>query len=151
MPVLEEKTFLEIGGGVGLVSIVAASCGHHITMTEFNPDALQFARANALINQCPGLNIRELDWNTPRLESRFSYIVASEVSYKEQDIKPLLALFNNFLAADGQVLLAGEMRKLSKDYFKALENEFDIRILKKILRSDNEEIAIFIFRMSLKG
>jgi predicted nicotinamide N-methyase len=151
MPVLEEKTFLEIGGGVGLVSIVDASCGHHITMTEFNPDALQFARANALINQCPGLNIRELDWNTPRLESRFSYIVASEVSYKEQDIKPLLALFNNFLAADGQVLLAGEMRKLSKDYFKALENEFDIRILKKILRSDNEEIAIFIFRMSLKG
>ena len=151
MPVSEEKKFLEIGGGVGLVSIVAASFGHHITLTEYNPDALQFARANARINQCPGLNIRKLDWNTPRLDNRFNYIVASEVSYKEQDIKPLLSLFKNFLEADGQVLLAGEMRKLSKDYFKALENEFDIRILKKILRSDNEEIAIFIFRMSLKG
>jgi hypothetical protein len=43
------------------------------------------------------------------------------------------------------------MRKLSKDYYKALETLFDIRVLKKTLRSDSEEIAIFIFRMTLKG
>ena len=151
LPVSEGKRFLEIGGGVGLVSIAAASFGHHITMTEYNPDALQFARANALINQCPGLDIQKLDWNKPRLEGRFDYIVASEVSYKKEAIKPLLNIFNNSLAKDGQVLLAGEMRKLSKDYYEVLETVFDIRILKKVLRSENEEIAIFIFRMTLKG
>ena len=67
MPVAAEKNFLEIGGGAGLVSIVATSFGHRITMTEYNPDALQFARANALINECPQLNIQQLDWNHPRL------------------------------------------------------------------------------------
>jgi len=151
MPASEDKNFLEIGGGTGLVSIVAASFGHHITMTEYNPDALQFARANALVNQCPRLNIQELDWNHPRLAGQFDYIVASEVSYKKEDIEPLLMLFKNSLTTDGEVLLAGEMRKLSKAYYKALETMFDIRILKKILRSDSEEIAIFIFRMTLKG
>jgi len=31
------KRLLEIGAGVGLVSIVAATFGHQITMTEYNP------------------------------------------------------------------------------------------------------------------
>ena len=150
-PVSENKNFLEIGGGVGLVSIVAASFGHRITMTEYNSDALRFARANALINQCPGLNIQRLDWNHPRLAGRYDYIVASEVSYKKEDIEPLVTLFKNSLATGGQVLLAGEMRRLSKDYYKALESEFNIRVLKKILRSDGEEIAIFILHLTLKG
>jgi len=150
MPVAAEKNFLEIGGGAGLVGIVAASFGHRITMTEYNPDALQFARANALINECPQLNIRELDWNHPRLTGRFDYIVASEVSYRKEDIQPLMMLFKNSLKPDGEVVLAGEMRKLSKDFYKALETMFDIRVLKKILRSGSEEINIFIFRMRLK-
>lgn len=150
LPVAVEKNFLEIGGGLGLVSIVAASFGHHITMTEYNPDALQFARANALINECPQLNIQELNWNHPRLACQFDYIIASEVSYKEEDIQPLLVFFKNSLKTGGEVILAGEMRRLSKDYYKALETLFDIRVLKKILRSDSEEITIFVFRMRLK-
>ena len=150
MPVTSSKKFLEIGAGTGLVSIVADRFGHDIMLTEFNSDALQFARANARINQCPGLNIRELDWNHPRLAGRFDYIVGSEVAYKKESINPLVTLFKKYLAADGQVLLAGEMRKLSKDYFKALETVFDIRALKKNLRSDNEELAIFILHLTLK-
>ena len=148
--VAEGQRFLEIGGGIGLVSIVAASFGHHVTMTEYNPDALQFARANALINECPQLNIRQLDWNHPKPAGQFDYIIASEVSYREEDIQPLMALFKNSLKTGGEVILAGEMRKLSKDFYQALETLFDIRVLKKILRSDSEKINIFLFRMTLK-
>jgi predicted nicotinamide N-methyase len=150
LPVAAEKDFLEIGGGVGLASIVAASFGHRITMTENNPDALQFARANALINECPQLDIQALDWNHPRLTGQWDYIIASEVSYREEDMQALLALFKISLKTSGEVILAGEMRKLSKDFYKALETMFDIRVLKKILRSDDEQINIFVFRMRLK-
>ncbi len=150
MPVSAEKNFLEIGGGTGLVSIVAASFGHRITMAEYNPDALQFACANALINECPQLNIQELDWNHPHLSGQFDYIVASEVSYREEDIQPLMMFFKNSLKPDGEVILAGTMRKLSKDLYKTLEQMFEIHVLKKILRSDNEKINIFLFRMTLK-
>jgi 16S rRNA G1207 methylase RsmC len=148
--VAAEKSFLEIGGGTGLVSIVAAAFGHRITMTEYNPDALQFARANAHINDCPQLNIQELDWNQPRIAGRFDYIVASEVSYRADDIQPLLMLFKSSLKTGGEVILAGAMRKLSKYFYKALETLFDIRVLKKILRSDSEQINIFLFRMTVK-
>ena len=48
------KSLLEIGCGLGLVGVVASSFGHNVTMTEYNPDALNFARANAEINAPEG-------------------------------------------------------------------------------------------------
>jgi predicted nicotinamide N-methyase len=151
MPVAAEKQFLELGGGVGLVSIVAASFGHRITMSEYNYDALQFAHANAHINDCPGLPVVELDWNRPHLPGRFDYIVASEVIYKKEDCRPLMKLLKAGLKPDGEVILAGEMRKSSMDFYKELTNLFNIIVQKKVLRSDDVEISIYLFRMTLKG
>ena len=151
MPVAAKKQFLELGAGVGMVSIVAASFGHRITMSEYNHAALQFARANAHINGCPGLPIVELDWNRPQLPGRFDYIVASEVIYKKEDCRPLMKLLKTCLKPDGEVILAGEMRKSSMDFFKEFESRFNIKVQKKVLRSDDEKINIYLFRMSLKG
>ena len=151
MPVEAQKQFLELGAGVGLVSIVAASLGHRITMSEHNYDALQFARANALINECPRLPIVDLDWNRPQSPGRFDYIVASEVTYKKEDCRPLVKLLKACLEPDGEVILAGEMRKSSMDFYKELEQWFNIRVQKKKLRSDNQEVNIYLFRMTLKG
>ena len=151
MPVESKRHFLEIGAGVGLVSIVAASFGHRITMSEHNYDALQFARANALINGCPRLPIVDLDWNRPQLPGRFEQIVASEVTYKRDDWQPLVKFLETCLKPDGEVILAAEMRKSSVDFYKELETGFNIGVQKKILRSDNKEVKIFLFRMTLKG
>jgi len=150
MPVARGKNFLEIGAGAGLVSIVAASFGHCITMTEFNPDALQFAQANAAINSCPHLIIRELDWNRPQLTETFDYIVASEVTYKKEHVASLVKLFKAYLKPDGAVYLAGEMRRVSRDFYQQLEAAFDIKVQKKILRSAGEETPIFLFKMTRK-
>jgi 16S rRNA G1207 methylase RsmC len=150
MPVDPSKKFMEIGAGVGLVSIAAACCGHRITMSERNTDALQFARANAVINGCPHLTILELDWNHPQLTDRFDYIVASEVTYKKDNLQALLALFQRYLRPGGEVIIAGEMRRQSKDLYKRLKTIFSIRVQKIILRSDYEAISIFLFRMTLR-
>ena len=58
----EGKRLLEIGCGIGVVGIVASSFGHHLTMTEYNQDALNFARANALLNEASSLETRTLEW-----------------------------------------------------------------------------------------
>jgi predicted nicotinamide N-methyase len=150
MPVASTKRIIEIGAGTGLVSIVAASFGHNITLTESNADALQFARANALFNGCPQLPILELDWNRSQLKDTVDYIVASEVTYKKDDLQPLLSLFKHCLNPDGEVLLAGEMRRVSKNFYQQLEPGFNIRVQKKILRSSGEEIAVFLLRMTRK-
>ena len=147
MPVEPDKRFLEIGAGVGLVSIVAASFGHQITMTEYNPDALNFAHANAHLNNCPGLPIRKLDWHRPQLSAKFDAIVASEVTYKLEDFVPLIRLFRAYLQPEGEIILASEMRKTGKDLFNQLKTDFDIKVEKKSLRSETGATRIVLFKM----
>ncbi len=150
IPVESKKKFLEIGAGAGLVSVVAASFGHRITLTESNPDALLFSRANAFINGCPQLPILALDWNRPRLAETFDYIVASEVTYKKKDLGPLMKLFKTCLNPDGEVILVGEIKRVAKDFYKILETDFNLKMQKVVLRSSGEEFAIYLIRMTVK-
>lgn len=150
MEVNRQETFLEIGAGLGVVGIAAAACGHRITLTEYNPDALNFARANACLNNCRDLPVHELDWNRPLLFDTFDYIVGSEVAYREEDLDPLIRLFRKLLKPGGEVILAGEMRQISKAAYKKLDGEFDLRVQKKVLRLQDEETPIFLFRMRVR-
>ena len=151
MPVQPGKRFLEIGGGVGLVSVVAASFGHQITMTEYNPDALNFAHANAHLNNCPDLPIQKLDWHRPQLDRKFDMIVASEVTYNQADFPALIQLFRSNLKPRGQIILASEMRKTGKALFDFLKTDFDIVVEKKRLRSGTAATLIVLFKMRFRN
>ena len=153
MPVDSEKRFLEIGCGMGVVGVVASRFGHRVTMTEYNPDALSFAKANASANLSAGdagLEITELDWENPRLEGLFDYIIGSEVIYKEKDYQPILKLFETFLKPSGEIILAEGVRKASMEFFRQMSGLFDITAKKKILRSREEEVRIILARMRFK-
>ena len=149
-PPEEGKKYLEIGGGLGLVSIVAASCGHRITMTEYNPDALQFARANAHINGCGDLSITAFDWNQPKFKGKFDCIVASEVIYKEDSFARLLQVFSSCLKTDGEIILASEVRKTTEKFCHYVQPYFNIQAQKKTLRSEDENTVIILLRLTPK-
>ena len=153
IPVEPEKRFLEIGGGMGLVGIIASAFGHRVTMTEYNPDALNYARANAETNSPSAdsnLEITQLDWNRPRLEGLFDYIVGSEVIYKEEDFKPILRLFKKYLKPEGTIILAERVRKTSMEFFRQMGEFYEIKAQKKVLRSEEEETRVILCRMKLK-
>jgi len=144
------QRFLEIGAGVGLVSIVAATFGHQITMTEYNSDALNFARANACLNNCPDLPIKKLDWNHPGLKDQFDFIVAAEVTYDKASFLPLIQLFKSNLKPEGEIILASEIRGSGKDLFRLFKSDFDITVVKKTLRSETLVIPIVLLKMRQK-
>jgi predicted nicotinamide N-methyase len=146
-----EKRILEIGGGLGLVSIVGASCGHHQVITEYDTHALAFARANALHNNCPDLEIIRLDWHSPALEGAFDYILGSEVVYHERHFDALTGLFNTLLKPGGEVILATEVRKPSIEFFRKLQETFHIKAQKKVIRSTDSEIPVILCRMTPKN
>jgi predicted nicotinamide N-methyase len=144
------KRFLEIGAGMGFVSVVATHLGLNFTLTEYDAHALDFARANALINKCPTLVIRKLDWNKPDLQDMFDYIVGSEILYKEESIQPLLKLFKKLLKPTGKVILVGEIRKHDRAFYKAMEPFFDLKIQRKVLRTVNEKARVYLTNMTFK-
>ncbi|MEW6663886.1 MAG: methyltransferase [Thermodesulfobacteriota bacterium] len=147
MPPESGRRFLEIGGGSGLVSIVAASFGHDITLTEHNPHALEFARANARANGCPELKVLELDWNRPSKERTFDFIVGSEVVYHERDFEPLERLFDALLNQEGEIILAEGIRKTSMDFFARMQQSFQVKGHRKVLRSGGKEVPVILCRM----
>ncbi|NNG06605.1 MAG: methyltransferase domain-containing protein [Desulfobacteraceae bacterium] len=147
----EGKRLLEIGCGIGVVGIVASSFGHQVTMTEYNQDALNFARANALLNEASNLEIRALDWYNPEIEGAFDYIVGSEVLYRERDFQPILQLFKTYLKKRGEIILAEGIRKTSMAFMHQMSDYFHITAQKKVLRSKEKEIAIMLCRMKPKG
>ncbi len=147
------RHILEIGAGIGLVGIVASSFGHRVTLTESNPDALNFARANALRNLSPSspeITIKNLDWNHPGIKGTFGTIAASEVVYSERDYEPLFNLFKRYLEQGGEIILAEGIRKSSMNFFKEMGRHFDIKGRKKIIRTPEKEIRIILCRMRFK-
>ena len=150
LPINSEKKFLEIGAGIGVVGIVASSFGHRVLMSEYNSDALNFARANAVINNCDDLEIKYLDWNKPVCDELFDQIIGSEVVYKKKDIKSLLILFNKCLKSDGDVTLAEGVRETGSIFFKEMQQYFHIKAGKRILRTDDSSKQFVLFQMKRK-
>ena len=139
-----EKRFLEIGAGIGLVGIVAAAFGHRVTITEINKPALDFIRANSLINHCSTVEVVRMDWNSPCLESRFDYIVGSEVVYHEKDFDPLQNLFQRLLKPDGRIILCSEVRQVTIEFYRRLQHFFKLSAQKKKIRSADQERAVIL-------
>jgi len=149
----EGKRILEIGAGMGLVGIVASAFGHRVTMTENSPDALNFSRANAVINGREGdglLEILPLDWHSPRLEGAFDLVVGSEVVYSHNDFGPLNGLFERYLTPEGEVVLAEGIRKTSIEFFKMMSGTHRVSVNKKVLRSGDKEIPLMLATIKRK-
>jgi len=151
LPVDPERSFLEIGGGLGVVSVVTAVFGHQITMTESNPHALQFAKANACINHCPSLRITEMDWHAPHLTERYDVIAASEVVYHKRDFTPLQSLFERLGKPHGEIIIAAEMRKITGEFLQGMQKFYNISAKQKVLRSEDESIRLALCRLTRRS
>ena len=81
---------IELGCGLGTTGIAAAWRGWHVTFTDYDPEAIEFARHNALRNGVPAERVRGLhmDWREPVKET-FPWVLASDVLY-ERRLHPLL-------------------------------------------------------------
>ena len=147
MPVDKDKRILEIGSGLGLVGIVAACNGHHVTLTDYNEHALNFIRANAHINGCEHVTVEPLDWTQPQLVGVYDTIVGSEIVYKDEDIELLSRLFEKYLKPDGTIILVEEMRRTLTQFFKRLDSRFHISIKKHHLKAADEKSTVLMIQM----
>ena len=151
MPVETGKRLLEIGAGIGVAGVVAAVAGHDVTLTDYNTDALNFARANAHINNCSHVQVDRLDWKKPDLEGRFDTIVGSEVIYRTEDVLLLLHLFQRYLKPDGRVILAEEMRKTIDSFYRQMDPYYSISVRKNRMRSETEESLVLLIELTPKS
>ena len=76
--------------------------------------------------------------------------MGSEIIYNERDYQPILALLKTFLKPGGEVMLAEGVRKTSMEFFRQMGQFFNIKVHKKVLRSEEQEIRVILCRMRFK-
>jgi len=114
------KTLLELGCGIGLVSLAAAAAGFEALATDYYADALEFVSANAERHQLPAVDTRLVDWRKlPTDLGKFDIVAASDVLYERPQAGLIADTLAQTLAADGYGLLSDPGRSTADAFTEA--------------------------------
>lgn len=126
---LEENDFhgkhvLELGCGVGLVGLSAASGGAHVVMTDYEHDALLFTQYNAAVNLSPDvvrkqIQLHHLDWRAPGLMGQYDAVLGADILYERSLHEPLLRILDEALVPGGRVVLTDPERSMALAFLDA--------------------------------
>jgi 2-polyprenyl-3-methyl-5-hydroxy-6-metoxy-1,4-benzoquinol methylase len=107
---------LEIGCGLGLVSLVLSHLGYRVLASDYDEDALAFVVENARRNGLPIPQTRVLDWRETYAELSFERIVAADVLYETRQLRPVAEFVHAHLKPSGLALVADPNRTTADDF-----------------------------------
>ena len=130
---------IELGCGVGLVSIAAVRRGWRILATDCDPIPLQFAEFNAAANAVEIEAFQLLDWHHPPTGARFSRVLAADVLYQRCDHDPVLHCIDQLLEHEGMAILADPNRGVADDFgLRAAADGFSVEVIPTAASLDDQ-------------
>ena len=104
------RSVLELGAGIGLPGIVAASLGGRVVQTDRDELALHLCKRNGERNDPAAIEYRLADWTEWDDPERYDWIIGSDILYGESLHPHLRRIFESNLASKGRILLADPFR-----------------------------------------
>lgn len=112
---------IELGCGVGVVSLAAARAGWTVLATDYDADSLKFVEENARRNAVVLAGAALLDWRKPFDEGPFELVLASDVLYERRNVEPVAQWIGWHLAPGGVALVADSNRSSAEGFAAAAE------------------------------
>lgn len=104
---LEGKRILEIGCGIGVVSLVLNKLLADITATDYHPDACSFLRKNAILNNGPEIPFVRTDWaDSNDVLGEFDLLVGSDLLYETDQVNKLAGFIEHHAKTQSEVVIA---------------------------------------------
>lgn len=141
---------VDLGCGLGLVSMAAALAGWHITATDNEATSLRFTEYNANANDCVIDEIEPLDWRDPPKDRKFDRVFGADLLYELVNHVPLLSCIGELLAPKGVALIVDPNRSVA-DGFEVLAKEsgFEVTVAPTTKQSvDDCEAAGRLYRLT---
>ena len=112
---------LELGCGIGLVTIAAMRAGYDVVATDYYEDALLFAARNAWRANGREPAVRMVDWRAvPDDLGTYDLILAADVLYERPHATLISALLARALSPDGRALISDQGRVALREFLDAL-------------------------------
>jgi predicted nicotinamide N-methyase len=116
------RSLLELGCGLGIVSITAMRSGFRVVASDYYEDALHFTRANAWRNLRREPAARMIDWRTlPTDLGAYDMIVAADVLYEMTYAQLVADALAAALAPGGTAIIADPGRVAVDQFLEACE------------------------------
>lgn len=120
-PTIEPRA-IELGCGVGLVSLALAARGVDVLATDYEVDALACLRAGAVRSgiQPPALAV--VDWRSPPRIEPAPLVVAADVLYEQRNALPLAECLQRMVAPGGRAIVADPGRRWLGYFLKRMRD-----------------------------
>lgn len=112
---LKETPCLELGCGVGVVSVAAALAGAKALAIDYFTEALEFVKLNAAANQTT-VETQWLDWRDITITQRFPVILAADVLYEQRNHLPVFHALQRLLDPQGRVYITDPQRPIAQKF-----------------------------------
>ena len=104
---LRGQPCLDLGCGIGLTALIGQWLGANVIGMDYEPDALHFARLNAVRNRVPQPLWTVMDWRKPAVKRRsLRFIWGGDIMYEQRFAAPVLDFLEYALADDGAAWVA---------------------------------------------
>lgn len=118
---LEGKRVLEVGCGIGIASIFAASKDADVTASDYHPLVKKLLNNNAKVNGIDSIKYFHGDWRHPITnEGKFDLIIGSDLLYETFHAEQLAVFIDSHLTKCGIVILVDPGRKPAKRIRKSM-------------------------------
>jgi ETFB lysine methyltransferase len=111
------RVCLDAGCGLGLPALVAASHGGRVLAFDYEPEALVYARRNALRNLDASASaplFAVMDWRRPALTAGGAEVIlGADILYERKFFEPVAEFLEYALASGGRALIADPERTVS--------------------------------------
>lgn len=120
---------VEVNCGLGTAGLGAAAKGARVTLADSNPEALRFARFNALQNGFTHVRTLEFDWKNDRFTSHVGSIIMADVLFEQDNFDHVFRLLRDNLAPGRTAFLAEPGRPIASAFFEALrKTDYRVRL-----------------------
>lgn len=142
---VKDKNVLEIGAGLGLPSFIIAGMAKSITVTDYDPEAVELMMKNIQHLKFHNVQALTLDWNHVPNTMEPELVLLSDVNYNPNQFENLTTLIKRFIAQDAVVIMSTPQRIMASPFVNALQ-EF-VRYAQNVHVNENEnsiEISILL-------
>ncbi|MCJ2163157.1 MULTISPECIES: methyltransferase domain-containing protein [unclassified Pseudodesulfovibrio] len=118
---VRNRPCLDLGCGLGLTGMIAASVGAQVIAFDYEWPAVRFARHNAGLNKVSQPLWLLMDWRQPAVRAHsFDFIWGGDVLYEKRFFEPLIELFRHALAPGGRIWIGEPVRTVSRPVWDEL-------------------------------